>query len=188
MKALNLLERGATERLTWIFPTMKKDLVEVEVVSAVAHAKDLYEIWRASNMKFLIPAIASLLVMSTAVAQAGDVAIGEKVFKRCAACHILEETGKRKQGPTLFKIIGRPAGSVEGYKYSDINKVAASAGLVWTEENIAAYLENPQKYLEDFVVASGADLPAKKRTKMAFKLKKPDHRADVAAYLASLSK
>lgn len=131
-------------------------------------------------------ALFGAIVMSAPAAQAaGDAANGEKLFKRCVACHTLE-AGKNKVGPSLHGIIGRTAGTAEGYKYSDINTAASEAGLVWTEENIVTYLEDPQAFLEAFVTGTGASLPSNKRTKMAFKLRKLDQREDVVAYLKSL--
>ena len=99
---------------------------------------------------------------------AGDAAKGEKVFKKCKACHVVQE-GKNKTGPSLYGVVGRAAGSIEGYKYS---KAMAGSGLVWDAETLDAYLTNPKKYL--------------KGTKMAFAgLKKEKDRADVIAYLAT---
>lgn len=93
---------------------------------------------------------------------------GSKIFKRCMACHTLEE-GKNRVGPSLYGIIGRNSGSVEGYKYSKANQ---EAGIVWTPEVMFEYLENPRKYMPG--------------TKMAFPgLKKPQQRVDVIAYIAA---
>ena len=116
------------------------------------------------------------------VASSSALADGEKLFKRCAACHSLEE-GKKKVGPSLFGIVGRKAGTVDGYKYSDINKQASEAGLVWTKENLVAYLEDPQKFLVAYVEAAGME--PKKKTKMSFKLRKEDQRVGVVDYLAA---
>ena len=105
---------------------------------------------------------------ATPALASGDVAAGEKVFKKCKACHVVEE-GKNKTGPSLYGVVGRAAGSIEGYKYS---KAMAGSGLVWDAETLDAYLTNPKKYL--------------KGTKMAFAgLKKEKDRADVIAYLAT---
>ena len=99
-------------------------------------------------------------------AQAGDAAKGEKVYKKCKACHSLE-AGKNKVGPSLAGIVGRDAGTVEGYKYS---KAMLESGVVWDEASLDAYLKKPK----DFI----------KGTKMAFPgLKKDEQRADVIAYL-----
>lgn len=110
---------------------------------------------------------------------AGDAAKGEKAFKRCSACHALEE-GKNKVGPSLYNIVGRTAGSVEGYKYSPVFAEAAEKGLAWEPEQLVAYLEDPKKYLAAFV---GKD---KVKTKMANKFKKLELRQDIVAYLQSL--
>lgn len=100
---------------------------------------------------------------------AGDAAKGEKVFKKCKACHAIEE-GKNKTGPSLYGVVDREAGSIEGYKYS---KAMAGSGLVWDAVTLDGYLENPRKYL--------------KGTKMSFAgLKKDTDRTNVIAYLATL--
>ena len=107
----------------------------------------------------------------------GDAAKGEKVFKKCKACHTIEEGGKNKVGPNLFAVVGRTAGSVPKYKYSKSYVAAGEKGFVWTEANIVAYLANPKAFIRQ---ASG---DPKGRTKMVFKLKKLGPREDVAAYL-----
>jgi len=96
----------------------------------------------------------------------GDPVAGEKVFKQCQTCHT-NQPGKNKVGPTLYGVIGRTAGTVEGYNYSKANK---EAGIVWTEDEMFVYLENPK-----------AKIPG---TKMSFAgLKKPEDRANVITYL-----
>ena len=121
---------------------------------------------KTANITALLCIIASTALSGSH--SAGDAAKGEKVFKKCAACHVVEE-GKNKTGPSLYGIVGRAAGSLEGYKYS---KAMAGSGLVWDAETLDAFLTNPKKYL--------------KGTKMAFPgLKKEKDRADVIAYLAT---
>jgi len=96
----------------------------------------------------------------------GDAAKGKRVFAQCMTCHAVQE-GRNNVGPSLYQIVGRTAGTVEGFKYSDANK---GSGIVWTEEQLFTYLENPQ-----------ATIPG---TIMAFPgLKNPQDRADVIAYL-----
>lgn len=96
----------------------------------------------------------------------GDAAAGEKVFMQCASCHVVEP-GVNRVGPSLAGIIGRVAGTVEGFNYSDANK---NSGITWTPEKMFQYLENPQR------VVPG--------TKMAFAgLKNGQDRADVIAYI-----
>jgi cytochrome c len=84
-------------------------------------------------------------------------------------------TAKNKVGPLLNDIIGRKAGTIEGFTYSDANKAAGGKGLVWSEEVMFKYLENPLAYMPG--------------TKMAFAgLKDPQDRKDVIAYLKTFAK
>lgn len=96
----------------------------------------------------------------------GDAAKGEKVFIKCKTCHILEE-GQNRVGPHLYGVVGRAAGSVEGFNYSPAN---AGSGITWTTDVLFDYLEEPQTYL--------------KGTRMAFPgIKDAQERADLIAYL-----
>ena len=105
-------------------------------------------------------------------AQAGDIAKGEKTFKKCAACHLVDKE-KNKTGPHLVNLFGREAGSLESYK--KYSKAIKTSGIVWNEETLDAYLENPKAYV--------------KGTRMAFAgLRKEEDRANVIAYLKSYSK
>lgn len=103
------------------------------------------------------------------VAQAGDAEAGRTVFKRCAACHMATEP-TNKVGPHLVGVVGRPAGKVEGYRYSANLLELAEAGLTWDEPTLAAYLAKPRA-----VIPKGT---------MAFAgLPKPKDVEDVIAYL-----
>lgn len=126
----------------------------------------------------------TLLMGSGPALAEGDAANGENIFKRCMTCHALEE-GRNKVGPSLHNIVGRTAGTVDGYRYSNINQAAADVGLVWTEENMITYLEDPQAFLESYISEKGGE--AAGRTKMAFKLRDEQDRMDVVAYLKSQS-
>ena len=130
----------------------------------------------------------SVLILSpllASTAQAGDVASGEKTFKRCKSCHAIPAADGTdivkggRTGPNLFGVIGRAAGSEDGFKYGDSLAAAGAAGIVWDEENLAAYATDPKAWLAEVL-----DDP-KAKTKMTFKLKKGGD--DVAAYLASLA-
>lgn len=108
----------------------------------------------------------------------GEAAKGEKVFNKCKACHTAEEGGKHKIGPNLFGITTRAAGTADGFtKYSDSMVAYAQP---WTPQLIAEYVENPS----DFLKEKTGDKSAK--SKMTFKLRDAQDRADVAAYLDSL--
>ena len=96
----------------------------------------------------------------------GDAAVGEKVFLQCRACHVLDP-GQNRTGPSLAGIVGRKAGTVEGFNYTDANR---NVGITWTAEKLFQYLEKPQR------VVPG--------TKMSFAgLPKAQDRADLIAYL-----
>ena len=97
----------------------------------------------------------------------GDVASGEKIFKKCAACHSIVKGGKNNIGPALYNVVGRQVGSVSDYKYS---KALSGYGKEWTFEELNGYLIKPAKWI--------------KGTKMAFAgLRKDKDRASVIKYL-----
>ncbi len=127
-------------------------------------------------------AAAGILALSAGASYAeGDAAKGEAVFKKCSSCHLIGPDATNKVGPALTGIMGRTAGTVEGYKYGKDIVAAGEAGLVWTEEEVFDYLKDPKKYLR-------AKLDNKKaKSKMSFKLKKEDQRKDVIAYLKTFS-
>jgi cytochrome c len=105
-----------------------------------------------------------------AMAAEGDPVAGENVFKKCKICHQIGEGAKNQVGPEQNGIVGRKAGSVEGFAYSPAMKEAGEKGLVWTDENLHKYLENPKEFVP--------------KNKMAFVgLKVEKDRDDVIAYL-----
>ena len=128
--------------------------------------------------------ISALLSLGTsAFAQDGDAAAGEEVFRKCRACHQVGPTAKSTVGPAQNGVVGRAAGTYEGFNYSALNKAAGEAGLIWTEANIFAYLEEPNTFLKKFLTDKGkADL-AVGATKMVFKLADETDRKNVIAYL-----
>ena len=104
--------------------------------------------------------IAALMAM-------GDVTLGEKIFKKCAACHSIVKGGKNKIGPALYNVVGRQVGAVSDYKYS---KAIAGYDKIWNFEELNGYLIKPAKWI--------------KGTKMAFAgLRKEKDRASVIKYL-----
>ncbi len=123
----------------------------------------------------LVAACAVALVPVEAPAQQGDTENGADVYKKCRACHDVGPEAKNKVGPLLNGIVGRAAGTIEGYNYSEANKQAGAKGLVWTEEVLFKYLEAPLTFMPG--------------TKMAFAgLKDEQDRKDVIAYLKKFSK
>ena len=129
----------------------------------------------------LAVAAALSLALIGGPAAAGDAAAGKKVFKKCVVCHTIQK-GKNKVGPSLFGVVGRPAGIIAKYKYSSSIKAAAEKGLVWTAENIIAYAENPKEFLKAYLGEKRV------KNKMKFKLKSLPQRQDVVAYLEQVAK
>ena len=97
----------------------------------------------------------------------GDAAHGEKIFKKCSACHIVAKGGKNLIGPALYGVVGRPVASIEGYAYS---KALKAHGKNWSFEELNGFLLKPRSYI--------------KGTKMAYAgLRKDKDRASVILYL-----
>ena len=97
----------------------------------------------------------------------GDAAAGAKVFKKCVACHSIVAADGNKIGPNLHGVVGRAAGTAEGFKYSDAMK---ASGLTWDEATLEKYLRDPKGFVP--------------KNKMAFAgLKKDADLANVLAYL-----
>ncbi|KZB60138.1 cytochrome C [Thalassospira sp. MCCC 1A02491] len=117
----------------------------------------------------------SLVILATAPAMAGDAANGEKLFKRCAACHSIE-AGVNKVGPSLAGAVGRECGTVEGYKYGRGYLAACEKGFVADEAFLTDYLKDPSAKLSEIA-------GSKERSKMAFKLKKDEDVADIIEFL-----
>jgi cytochrome c len=127
-------------------------------------------------------------VGSAAGQPAGSAENGADVFKKCRACHMVGEGARTLVGPAQNNLIGRKAGTVEGYAYSPLNKAAGEAGLVWTEQTIFEYLADPNAFLKKFLTDKGKADQATGSTKMAFKLSDEQDRRDVIAYLKTFSK
>ena len=124
--------------------------VESQVASGASQADEVSE-------KIDIAAIMAL----------GDLTSGEKIFKKCAACHSIDKGGKNKIGPALYNVVGRAVGGVDDYKYS---KTLASYDKDWTFEELNGFLQKPASYL--------------KGTKMSYAgLRKEKDRASVIKYL-----
>ncbi|WP_347139768.1 cytochrome C [Paracoccus sp. SSK6] len=137
-------------------------------------------------MKFaIIGTLIGAALAMPALAQDGDAANGEKEFRKCKACHMIQSPEGEDivkggaTGPNLYGVVGRPAGSQEGFKYSEALLKLKDSGEVWTVEDLAAYITDPNKFVQEKTGDSSA------RTKMTFKLNK--NQADIAAYLASVA-
>ena len=134
--------------------------------------------------------IATLVSFAAAAAFAqgvGDPAAGKRAYSQCQSCHVVVDddgntlAGRRaRTGPNLFGMIGKQAGTVEGFRYSRELVEAGERGLVWDEETFVAYSLDPVKFLRAFLDDGRA------RGKMTFKVRKPGDAADLYAFIESL--
>ena len=114
--------------------------------------------------------IMAAVSFSSASFAEGDAVKGQKVFKKCKACHTVNEGGKKLIGPNLFGIVGKKSAQMEGFKYS---KAMTASGLTWDEATLDTFLKKPKAMI--------------KKTKMTLAgLKKDKQRANVIAYLKTL--
>ena len=134
----------------------------------------------------LYATLATLALALPAAAQdaaAGDAAKGENEFKKCKACHMIQDEAGTdivkggKTGPNLYGIVGKKPASQEGFKYGEgiMELAEMKPDMVWDEETLAAYVTDPTKFLQE----QTGDPKAK--TKMTFKLAK--NQADIVAFL-----
>ena len=141
-------------------------------------------------MRHLAGAAAALLIAGPAFAEAhapGDAAAGEKAFRQCASCHMVQNEagdvvagGKARTGPNLYGVALRPYGAVEGFGYSDAMAQAGEAGHVWTGPAFAAFVQDPTGHLREVTGDGGA------RSKMTFRLRKAEAAPDLWAFLLSV--
>jgi len=103
-----------------------------------------------------------------------DVKTGEATAKVCLACHTLEKGQPAKAGPNLYGVLGGPAAHMEGFKYSAAMQDRRQKGINWTFEELDKFLESPRGYVPGTLMTFGG-------------LKRPDQRANVIAYLRTLS-
>ena len=109
-------------------------------------------------------------LLATPALAEGDVKKGKKVFNKCKSCHFVDKE-KNKAGPHLVGVMGRTAGSVEGFKYSNAMK---ESGIVWSDDTLSQYLAKPKEFMPG--------------NKMVFAgLKKEDQITDLLAYLKEAS-
>jgi cytochrome c len=127
----------------------------------------MVEIEQTANGSSSVTEVIEKKIDIAALMAMGDVASGEKVFKKCAACHSIILGGKNKIGPALYNVVGRQIGSVSDYKYS---KALVAYGKEWTIEELNGFLIKPAKWI--------------KGTKMAYAgLRKEKDRASIIKYL-----
>ena len=118
----------------------------------------------------LLSAAIAAPVLTSGIAQAQDAAAGERLFRqRCGSCHSVQD-GQNRAGPHLFGVIGRPAASVEGARYSPALR---DSGLTWDAAQIETFIANPRKMVP--------------RTTMSVSVPNESDRAGIVAYLQSLT-
>jgi cytochrome c len=137
-------------------------------------------------MRLTLTAIALASLAAPALAQ--DIEAGAKTFNQCQTCHVVaNEAGEvlagknAKTGPNLYGLPGRAVASYEGFKYGDSILALGATGAVWDEANFVEYVQDPAKYLK---AKLGDD---KAKSKMAFKVKKPEDATNLWAFISSLS-
>lgn len=137
-------------------------------------------------MKLTLTAIAFASLAAPTLAQ--DIEAGAKVFNQCQTCHVVQNeagevlAGKNaKTGPNLYGLPGRVVGSYPEFKYGASIVAVGATGLVWDEAHFVAYVQDPAAWLKETLK------DPKAKSKMAYKLKKPEDAANVWAYIASLS-
>jgi len=99
----------------------------------------------------------------------GDAAAGKSAFMQCRTCHVVDP-GMNRIGPSLADIVGREAGSVAGFKYSEAN---ANSGIIWTEEKLFQFLEKPQRVIPKTRMIYAGMPDAQKRADVIAYLKNP---------------
>jgi cytochrome c len=113
----------------------------------------------------------ALLLTWMSVPAAADPARGERVFQRCYSCHSVEDDGSKLQGPNLKGVVGRRAGTMAGFDYSDAMIAAGRNGVAWTRETLDRYLADPETVVPGTTMAPAPGL------------NDPAMRADVIDYL-----
>ena len=125
------------------------------------------EVQQASTSTTATATVEDKKVDIAALMALGDVNAGEKIFKKCAACHSINQGGANKIGPALYNVVGRKIGGVADYKYS---KAFVEYGKEWNFEELNGFLIKPSKWI--------------KGTKMAYAgLRKEEDRASIIKYL-----
>ena len=103
------------------------------------------EVEQASGSSITTTEVVEKVVDIAALMALGDVTSGEKIFKKCAACHSINKGGKHKIGPALYNVVGRKVGGVEDYKYS---KALIAYEKEWTFEELNGFLIKPAKHIK----------------------------------------
>ncbi|MFD1198213.1 c-type cytochrome [Brucella gallinifaecis] len=160
--------------LATVFVVMTTGILSDSLFHAPAPEKPGYIIETAEASTGGGAAPAKEEVSIAVLMQSADPERGEKVFKRCAACHTSEKGGANKVGPHLWDVLDRPAASVEGFGYSAAMKEFGANGNKWDYEHLNKFLTSPKGYIKGTAMGFAGD-------------KKDNERADLIAFLRTLS-
>lgn len=132
--------------------------------------------------------VGAVVTLAPLAATAGDPEAGRTAFNQCQSCHVVvNEAGETlagrsgRTGPNLYGVVGRQAGTVEGFRYGDSLVEAGNAGLVWDEDSMVAYLANPNTFLRGYLNNNRA------RGNMSFQVRSEATARDLYAFLATFS-
>lgn len=136
-----------------------------------------------------IATVVAALGAATAATAEGDIAAGEEAFNtQCQSCHVIVDgdgntlAGRAaRTGPNLFEVVGRTAGTVDGFRYSRSMVEAGEAGLVWDEASFIAYVQDPTGFLREYLDSNRA------RGNMAFRVRTEEDAANLYAFVAQYS-
>ncbi|MEM9393931.1 MAG: cytochrome C [Pseudomonadota bacterium] len=136
---------------------------------------------------FFVAATTVLIAAPATAEPTGDAAAGEKAFRQCQSCHVVQNAAgdvlagrAGKTGPNLFGVAGATAGQVEGFRYSDGLVAAGEGGMVYDEATFVAYVQDPTGKIRE---ATGDD---KARGKMTYRVRKEEDAVNLYAFIAGL--
>ncbi|MEO0860361.1 MAG: cytochrome C [Pseudomonadota bacterium] len=143
------------------------------------------------TQKTLIPLALTLLAAPAFadghLAASGDAEAGESAFRQCQSCHVVEDASGEvlagraaKTGPNLYGVVGRTAGVVDGFSYSDIMVTAGEGGMIYDEATFVAYVQDPTGHLREVTGDNG-------RGKMSYKVRKEEDAVNLYAFLAQFA-
>ena len=115
------------------------------------------------------------MLLALAAAVSPSAASGEKAFQRCYSCHSVDPKEQDLEGPNLAGVVGRPAATLRGFRFSPAMRAAGARGLVWTEAALDRYLRDP----EAMAPKTSMNMPP---------LRNPRERAAIIAYLKANSR
>ncbi|WP_425039963.1 c-type cytochrome [Primorskyibacter sp. S187A] len=124
-----------------------KRATDLNVTPGQDHSKEAKEAAMQAAAPDVVEVAAEAAEPEAPAIDAELAAVGEKVFRKCKSCHQIGDGAKNKSGPVLTGIVGAPAGAAENFRYSKVMAAAGEEGLVWSEEELKAFLAKPKDYM-----------------------------------------